>query len=147
MNKLFSLILCLLFVLLSSCGEHSGDQNIEASLLSGHFLRISDEFRVLVLDEETREHYPNDVYMRLVTDHPFIAAEDQVSLDAFSDGDRIAVDCMTIADLSPRVIDVTAAKLLNEGTIEDVDIERLVEHVDDGDLSDIDAALLEWAGK
>ena len=142
MKRFLALFLCIFSLIFSSCEDISVTPDNNEILLTGHFLRISEDLCILILDEETRSRFPNDVYMKLLTDHPFSEDGKQVSLDDFSDGDLIGVYCMTIADLSPRVIDVLGVKLIEKGSISDINFDVFSFIEVDINTSDIDRVVL-----
>lgn len=147
MKRLFSLIVCLFSMFLASCLSTGSNLENEEFLLSGHFLRINEDLCILVLDDETREVYPDDIYMKLLTDHSFVEDDKQVSLDDFSDGDLIGVNCLTISDLSPRVIDVLGVKLLEEGSISYIDFDAFSCLEVDLNTSDIERTVLDMVAR
>ncbi len=95
--------------------EKNADTALPGFAVEGLYLRVGAK-HYIILSEESRAVL-GDTYLVLACP-PWVAP---VDFDALSDGDRIKAKGMTIADLTPRVLDVEEIELVERGTVDTID--------------------------
>ena len=103
------LVLCSLIVA-AGCGLSSCTKSDEFAI-EGYFLRLTDGECLIVLDTKSQNKY-GDTYMQLNPAPPW---NPPVLLDAYQTGDLVRIKGLTIADLDPRVFDLSGIELKKKG--------------------------------
>ncbi len=136
MKRIFALIMGLtLLTLLAGCAKDTKEPPPESPApdmenategfgIEGYFYRVSDTCYIIPSDDSRTEEL-SDKYLKL-ENPPWLTP---VNMEEFSSGDRIIAKGMTIADLSPRVLDVSEIELVERGTIDNID-PAIIEELD-----------------
>lgn len=103
------LVLCSLIVA-AGCGLSSCAKSDEF-VIEGYFLRLTDGECMIVLDKKAQNKY-GDTYMKLNPAPPW---NPPVLLDTYQTGDLVRISGLTIADLDPRVFDLSGIELKKKG--------------------------------
>ncbi len=116
MKKFTAVILVMLcFIVAAGCGLSSCDKS-EEFRMEGYFLRLTDGECLIVLDKASQNKY-GDTYMKLNPAPPW---NPPVLLDGYSTGDYVRITGLTIADLDPRVFDLSGIELKKKGNADNI---------------------------
>ena len=122
--KKFTAVILVLFCFIAAAGCGFGSSSTEASTedgfaIDGYFLRLTDGDCLIVLDEKSQNKY-GDAYMRLNAAPPW---NPPVALDGYETGDYVSIAGLTIADLDPRVFDLSGIELKKKGNADNIPAE------------------------
>ncbi len=114
--KRFTALILVLFCFIAAAGCGFDPSAEEGFVLDGYFLRLTDGECLIVLDKKAQNKY-GDSYMRLNAAPPW---NPPVSLEGYETGDYVRITGLTIADLDPRVFDLSGIKLKKKGTADSI---------------------------
>ena len=119
MKKFTALFLVLCSFIVAAGGGLSSCAKSDEFVIEGYFLRLTDGECLIVLDTKSQKKY-GDTYMKLNPAPPW---NPPVLLDAYQTGDLVRISGLTIADLDPRVFDLSGIELKKKGNGDNIPAE------------------------